>query len=268
MLRGVFKKNNMKKQKEESMVLRRISELSHPVLRMDANMPCGTPGGCDEPYREYVSLVDALGLNRDNTFISNVVGESMIGIGLMPGDDVIINGDRQPMQYDTVAAWVDGGNTIKRFYRDDDGKVYLIPANPDFQVIDAWMYDDFRIIGVVERSIHNLRDDRPLEIRKLCDAHKAIKCLTGPHLDEKAHNNELLDALTGFFNGRDARANAMRFLAEIDGKKNTQVVTKVNQLVKSGKISSENSHSPLWKLLHTAGLYTCTLSNWNHYIEN
>ena len=51
---------------------------------------------------------------------------------------------------------MDGGNTVKAFYEDENGDRWLIPGNPDFQPILLSSESNMRIVGVVKRIIHEL----------------------------------------------------------------------------------------------------------------
>jgi repressor LexA len=66
-----------------------------------------------------------------------VKGDSMIDALINDGDIVIMKPETEPRNGDLVAAWLiaEKETTLKRFYREDRGKVRLQPANPTIDPI-------------------------------------------------------------------------------------------------------------------------------------
>lgn len=68
-------------------------------------------------------------------YVLQVKGESMIEDGILDGDYVVIEKDREVRNGDIVVALVDDNlATLKRFYK-EDGTVKLVPANSAMQPI-------------------------------------------------------------------------------------------------------------------------------------
>jgi repressor LexA len=80
--------------------------------------------------------VSASMLSGEKTaYVLQVKGESMIEDGILDGDFVIIEKDREVKNGDIVVALVDDNlATLKRFYK-TDGQVRLVPANSTMQPI-------------------------------------------------------------------------------------------------------------------------------------
>ena len=74
----------------------------------------------------------------------------------------------------------------------------------------------------------------------------------------------LASTLASVFYGNAAAAST--FLESIRGAKPTQVTALVNQWVEERKISPLSSHRDLWSVLHEAGLYAPSESNWNQQV--
>jgi repressor LexA len=68
-------------------------------------------------------------VRKGNTFVLRVNGDSMIEDGIWDGDFIVVEERPVAENGETVVALVDGGATVKRFYRDRGGKVRLVPAN-------------------------------------------------------------------------------------------------------------------------------------------
>lgn len=101
-----------------------------------------------EPFEvaETVSLPEDL-LGRGETFALRVVGDSMIGDGILDGDVVIVETRPDAPNGSTVVALVGGDATVKRFYR-RRGRIHLEPANERVEPIVA-RPDEVQVRGVV-----------------------------------------------------------------------------------------------------------------------
>lgn len=87
-------------------------------------------------------------VRRDNTFCLRVKGESMIDEGIRDGDYIIVEGRQTANQGETVVALVDGEATVKKYYREPDGRIRLQPANVSMEPIYA-NEDNVLVRGVV-----------------------------------------------------------------------------------------------------------------------
>ena len=89
-------------------------------------------------------------VGSSDAFMLEVKGDSMAGMGILPGDFVIAEpadvGDLE--NGDVVAARLDGDATVKRYFA-NGGKVVLEPANPDYAPIMVHEQTDFTILGRV-----------------------------------------------------------------------------------------------------------------------
>ncbi len=81
-------------------------------------------------------------------FALRVVGDSMVGDGILDGDYVVVRRQTHAANGQTVVALVDGEATVKRFYR-RGGRVELRPANPLMDPIEVGPGQALRIEGVV-----------------------------------------------------------------------------------------------------------------------
>ncbi len=81
---------------------------------------------------------------------------------------------------------------------------------------------------------------------------------------------ELIKALKSHFYSDNQLANIIAYIKEIKEVKSNPAVTRITvQYIKDKKISYfENSHKrPLWKILHTYGLYKAKVENWNKAVN-
>lgn len=69
-------------------------------------------------------------------FALRVRGESMIGAGILDGDKVVVRPQQTAENGEIVVALLGDEATVKR-YRRKNGRVWLMPENPDFEPIDG-----------------------------------------------------------------------------------------------------------------------------------
>jgi repressor LexA len=95
-------------------------------------------------------------VRRDNTFCLRVRGESMIEDGIRDGDYIIVEGRDQANNGETVVALVGNEATVKKFYREPDGRIRLQPANSAMEPIFVGQ-GDLLIRGVVVGLMRHYR---------------------------------------------------------------------------------------------------------------
>lgn len=69
---------------------------------------------------------------KDDVFVIQVSGDSMINIGIDDGDKLLIKQSKEYKSGDIVVAKTDDGVTVKRFIA-EGGKRYLQPENPGYE---------------------------------------------------------------------------------------------------------------------------------------
>ena len=98
------------------------------------NVAAGSPILAQECIEDYLTF-DAGG--RDGEYFAlRVRGESMLGVGILPGDLVVVHQQPTAHNGEIVVALLEDEATVKTFSR-KDGKIWLLPANPDYQPIDG-----------------------------------------------------------------------------------------------------------------------------------
>ncbi len=67
---------------------------------------------------------------NNNRYMLQIKGDSMIDLGILDGDMVVIERRDTAKNGDIVVALIDEQNaTLKRFHLENDGQILLIPAN-------------------------------------------------------------------------------------------------------------------------------------------
>lgn len=110
----------------------------------------GLPSTVDA-QTESINLNDLLIRKKNDTFLLEVEGYSMIEAHIEPGDMVIVERSNKANEGDIVIAMVDGEHTMKYFKKDKAGKIYLEPANKEFKNI--YPTESLEITGVVKGVI-------------------------------------------------------------------------------------------------------------------
>lgn len=90
-----------------------------------------------------------------NVFVLEVKGDSMVDDHILEGDYIIVEQTENANNRDIVVALVGGGDaTLKRFFREANGKVRLQPANSQMEPIVLPAKDvkiQGRVIGILRR---------------------------------------------------------------------------------------------------------------------
>jgi repressor LexA len=137
--------------REEMRRLRREAppEWEIPLAgRIAAGAPVEAPAG-----RESLDFSDFAG--REDTYALQVRGDSMIDDHILSGDYVLVDRAGQARDGDIVVALVRGSETtLKRFYREPDGRARLQPANAAMEPIFVPLADlqiQGRVLAVLRK---------------------------------------------------------------------------------------------------------------------
>ena len=98
------------------------------------SVAAGSPILAQECIEDYLTF-DTQGMSGEH-FALRVRGESMLGAGLLPGDLVVVHRQQEAYSGEIVVALFEDEATVKT-YRVKDGRVWLMPENPEYQPIDG-----------------------------------------------------------------------------------------------------------------------------------
>ena len=124
-----------------------------PIPDMNQAVRAGTPTVCGDTPRDECVFLSKSFLNFGVTFTLDVIGDSMMDIGIMPGDKLQIKSCPYAEDGDIVVAALDGEFTLKAYFRDEDGQCWLVPANEVYKPIRLTEDMDMRILGKVVKVI-------------------------------------------------------------------------------------------------------------------
>jgi repressor LexA len=106
------------------------------------------------PNPEIFSFGDFTG-GKGNLFVLRVKGDSMVDDHICNGDYILVEGTQTAENGEIVVALIEGTDaTLKRFFREADGRVRLQPANAQMEPIVVSSRDikiQGRVIGVLRK---------------------------------------------------------------------------------------------------------------------
>ncbi len=116
------------------------------------SVTAGFPVDVDEELKEAINLDNYLVNKKEDTFMLEVDGNSMIDAHIKDGDMVLVEKTEQAKDGDIVIANVDGEFTMKYFKKDGD-KLWLEPANKDFEPIypKQYLHINAKVIAVIRK---------------------------------------------------------------------------------------------------------------------
>ena len=139
-----------------------IPEISDQPTRLplfSTKVAAGFPSPADDYVEKRLDISEFLVDHAASTFFVTIKGESMIDVGLLPDDKVVVDRSKMPNSGDIVLAVVDREFTIKILDRTESGRPRLLPANssgtyPPIEISDGMQ---FEIFGVVTGSFRRFK---------------------------------------------------------------------------------------------------------------
>lgn len=122
---------------------------------MLGNIAAGQPLIAGVTDDEYIDISPEFFNTSGDLFMLTVKGTSMVNVGILDGDTVLIR--KQPTAYDgqIIAAMIDNNEvTLKRFFKDGD-TIRLKPENDNMDDIIVDSGHDFTILGVAVGLMRN-----------------------------------------------------------------------------------------------------------------
>ena len=140
-------------------ILRSTIGAIKPIPLFLTKVRAGFPSPADDHVEQRLDVSEYLIDQVDATFFVTIQGQSMIDVGLVPGDKVVVDKSKSAVVGDIVLAVVDSEFTIKILSRNKDGSIRLLPANSSgaFKFIEITESTQFEVWGVVTGSFRRFK---------------------------------------------------------------------------------------------------------------
>ncbi|MFO0389962.1 MAG: LexA family protein [Alphaproteobacteria bacterium] len=120
-----------------------------------SKVPAGFPSPADDYLEGKLDLNEHLIKQKAATFFVRVTGDSMLGAGIHDGDLLIVDRSLEAQDKSVVVAVVNGEFTVKRIKK-ENGRVWLMPENKNYQPMEMLEGSELEVWGVVTNVIHKL----------------------------------------------------------------------------------------------------------------
>ena len=118
-------------------------------------VPAGFPSPAADHTQKRLDLNEHLIRNKEATFVFRVKGDSMVGIGIYEGDELLVDRSIEAKHGNIVLAVLNNDFTVKRLYR-RGGVVKLVAENNLYPPILVKEGEELLVWGVVTRNLHKL----------------------------------------------------------------------------------------------------------------
>lgn len=135
-----------------------VRSVSVPIY---APICCGNGGFVDDNILDYIALPSAWLSASKEYFAQTAHGDSMEGAGIYDGDVLVFEKSGTPQQGRVGCFCIDDNDAMCKKYRvAGDGRIYLMPANPNYDPIpvDPEM-EHFRCLGLLAFVISDRRSE-------------------------------------------------------------------------------------------------------------
>lgn len=137
---GLIVKSKVGENKRRSVSIKQ-NAVKVPLI---GTVAAGEPIFAQENYEDFFSVPSNM-FGTDDLFMLTVKGDSMIKIGMLNGDKVIVRKQETAENGEIVVALVEDSATVKRFYK-RDGKFILHPENDD---MEDFVFENVSVLGKV-----------------------------------------------------------------------------------------------------------------------
>lgn len=127
-----------------------------PQIMYSTLVAAGLPSPTEDYSEGKIDLNDHLLQNPESTFFVRVSGDSMIDVGIHPNDLLIVDRSLRPASGRVIIAVINGELTVKRLIKKENKKLFLMPENPNYPILEITEDMEFMIWGVVTNVIHPL----------------------------------------------------------------------------------------------------------------
>lgn len=140
---------------ETTAPLRCEARIHHRIPVYQCPVPAGFPSPAEDYLDRPLDFNELLIAHPAATFAVRVSGESMIGLGIFPGDIAVIDRALTAQNGSVILAVLEGAFTIKILRRKGE-RIWLEAANSAYKPVEIDEASQFEIWGVVRHAIRML----------------------------------------------------------------------------------------------------------------
>lgn len=143
----------------DEFLIPKINDQPTLLPLFSTKVAAGLPSPADDHVEKSLDVSEFLIDHAASTFFVTIKGESMIDVGLVPGDKVVVDRSKTPVIGDIVLAVVDREFTIKILDYGANKMPRLMPANSSGAYRPIYIRPDtqFEIFGVVIGSFRRFK---------------------------------------------------------------------------------------------------------------
>ncbi|MBT5346696.1 translesion error-prone DNA polymerase V autoproteolytic subunit [bacterium] len=116
----------------------------------------GFPSPADDYIEDNLDLNKFLIKQKDSTFFMKVEGDSMKDLGIFSDNILIIDRSIKVFEHKVVVVVLNGEFTVRTFVK-KQGRVFLVPGNKKYKVIEIVEGMDFEVWGVVTTVLNKFK---------------------------------------------------------------------------------------------------------------
>lgn len=139
-----------------ALILGELQPTDTLLSYFDVHIPAGFPSPALDHMEHKLSLDELLDINAPHTYVLQVSGESMTGVGIFDGDYLIVSRAQEARPGHIVAACLNRDMFVKRLGK-SHGSYILHSEHPDYAPRNVLDDDELMIFGVVTHSLRNHR---------------------------------------------------------------------------------------------------------------
>ncbi len=128
------------------------SHFSVPLV--GSRVSAGFPSPADDYIETFIDLNRELIRHPFATFFVRASGDSMVGAGIKPNATLIVDRAVETKSGDVIIARIGDDLCVKELLITDEGRLYLVPKNDNYQAIEMIEDMDFEIWRKVVCSIN------------------------------------------------------------------------------------------------------------------
>lgn len=151
---GKIKRSTARNRSIELVDKEPLNRVAVSTIPLVGTVACGNPILATENIQDSLAFSkNILSGDSDELFALEIQGDSMINIGILNGDIVIVKKQNTAQNGEIVVALIDEGATVKRFFKESNS----IRLQPENDYIKPIIVPNCEILGIVKGLFRNFK---------------------------------------------------------------------------------------------------------------